>query len=137
MLKEEGFQHMDFEGGDRIQSLLPSSTERLTPQLQLQTWTWNDGQYPGVPVKAICYFTNSLLTANSRIDATARQWWRTPLDPALERQRRADLCEFRARLVTEQVPERAPKLQKHTPPSLSLSKKKSMLHSRLLPNRVI
>ena len=30
---------------------------------------------------------------------TAGQWWRTPLTPALRRQRQADLSEFEASLV--------------------------------------
>ncbi|CAO2623499.1 hypothetical protein LEMLEM_LOCUS17960 [Lemmus lemmus] len=32
-----------------------------------------------------------------------RQWWRTPLTPALGRQRQADLCEFEASLVYREM----------------------------------
>ena len=34
----------------------------------------------------------------------ARQWWRTPLIPALGRQRQVDHCEFEASLVCRAVP---------------------------------
>ena len=45
----------------------------------------------------------------------AGQWWRTPLIPALGRQKQADLCEFEASLVyKEHVSGQAPKL-KRTP----------------------
>jgi hypothetical protein len=29
----------------------------------------------------------------------AREWWHTPLNPEMERQKRVDLCEFKASLV--------------------------------------
>jgi hypothetical protein len=34
-----------------------------------------------------------------KIKGSARQWWLTPLIPALGRQRKADLCELKASLV--------------------------------------
>ena len=34
-----------------------------------------------------------------KLQMSAGRWWRTPLFPALGRQRQADLCEFEASLV--------------------------------------
>jgi len=43
--------------------------------------------------------SQSVRAARLRKNNTLRQWWFTPLTPALRRQRLADLCEFEASLV--------------------------------------
>jgi hypothetical protein len=54
----------------------------------------------------------------------ARRWWRTPLIPALGRQRQVDLSEFRDSLVY-QVSSRTARATQRNPVSKNLKKKKN------------